>query len=144
MAATFAVNGTIAVSPPGGVVSAIGNSPVQFGTSAAGVQTVGFASATLMSIPLVDNTFYSTRISVIAADRGSTESVLWEIVQKLTIIGGAPTFGDASIIFQPDAGLVNANIIPGLTGLNYVISVVGVAGKTINWAGYIQLTGVPH
>lgn len=101
--------------------------------------TVGATTASL-SITVPTNTVETYQIIVSGlADNNDGVGAYGTAVAK-NIAGVASIVGTADLIVNRDASLAGTNVTTGVAGDQFLVTVLGVAGRTINWN--IALPGI--
>ncbi len=119
-----------------------GNGIQTFKTSTAGDLVIGFiegsgttvgavTASVQLQIPLNAVETYQVLVAGIA-DNNAGIGAYGSVVAK-NIAATASIVGTATLSVHKDASLNNGNITLGVSGDNLVVTVKGVAGRTINW-----------
>jgi hypothetical protein len=101
--------------------------------------TVGATTASLsITVPLNSVETYQIIVSGLADNNDGVGAYGTAVCKN--IAGVASIVGTADLIVNRDASLAGTNVTTGVSGNQFLVTVLGVAGRTINWN--IALPGI--
>jgi len=145
---TISAVGDLTISPAGGDIF-LGTNLVHMTPTgipggdtmwyAGNVQTVGAASANVISIPTSSKNAYQFSVIFAAGNTGSAAAAGYSFTLRAKNTGAVSIGAILQKSISADAALVTANVTAGVSGANVVFQVAGVAGLTINWVARVSV-----
>ncbi len=135
---TTPVANNVRVAGDNGIVTE--SDPVQpsllhLGFSSGIATTVGATTQTIIPFTLASNTVLTIQVIVSGQDTGSKDGVggyctatVKNVAGTASIVGTAP-----DILVSAEGTIAAATFTVGVTGAQFIVTVTGVAGRTINW-----------
>lgn len=106
---------------------------------AGNVQTVGAASANVITVPTSSKRAYQFSVIFAAGDTGSSAAAGFSFALRAKNTGAVSIGAILQKTVSADAALSTSDVTASVSGSNVVFQVAGVAGLTINWVARVSV-----